>query len=305
VGAQNLTLNSSVSGQTLSFNGTLAPANNPYVNGTLQQVPATTNVIPNVSSITNGAGSQLISDGPRTRFAQAIGYAAAMPGSVHTLVTVVAFDHVASINDSDGVAYLPDSFSMVASVGADSTFIERVRLTSTTLVLGTPVSFNLHLYADGSVQSDGHGFQNSINVYFPNVLTGAPAWGHCTQFDCTGDNVVNAKIGDIMTFGAEIRLAASVAIDSAVLANDDPRFWTNDASGHETIDASNTGGEWVSDFTPGLIFASSSGFDYTANPAVAPVPEPGTAGLLFAGLGLTVAWARRRNACVGRASHQS
>jgi hypothetical protein len=132
------------------------------------------------------------------------------------------------------------------------------------------------------------------------VLTGAPAWGHCTQFDCTGDNVVNAKIGDILTFGAEIALTASVTIDSAVLAS--AGSWTDLSSGRFTIDASNTGGEWVSDFTPGLIFASSSGFDYTINPAVAPVPEPSTVALLSAGLGLIVAWGRRRNAGPGRAS---
>jgi len=300
VGAQNLTLFSNVSGQTLSFNGTLAPANNPYLNGTLQQVLPITNLNANISSVTNGADSQLISDGARTRFAQAVGYAAAMPGSAHALVTAAAADHVVSINDSDGVPYLPDSYSMVASISAVSQFVETVRLTSNTLALGTPVSFDLHLYADGSVQDDGHGFANSINIYFPNVLTGAPAWGHCTQFDCTGDNVVNAKVGDLLVFGATIQLAASVTIDSAVLASRGG-FWTDSAYGSDSIDASNTAGEWVSDFTPGLIFASDSGFDYTINPAaVTPVPEPSTFGLLSAGLGLLVALGRRRNA--GRAS---
>ncbi len=69
-----------------------------------------------------------------------------------------------------------------------------------------------------------------------------------------------------------------------------------------TVDASNTGEEWVSDFTPGLIFNSDSGFDYAANPTVSAVPEPGTVGLFSAGLGLIVAWARRRSP--GGASHR-
>ena len=139
---------------------------------------------------------------------------------------------------------------MAKLIGADSKFIEPVRLTSNTLALVTPVTFNIHVYTDGSVRDDGNGLHDSIDVYFPNVLTGAPNWGHCTQFDCTGGNVVNAKIGHILTFGAEIRLAATVAIDSAALA-ERPGFWTDSSFGGITIDASDTGGEWVSDFTPG------------------------------------------------------
>jgi hypothetical protein len=230
-----------------------------------------------------------------TEGAYVTAWAAAQAGSVHARASVGAAETTPSVLMGDGLAYLPDSSSTGALVTSDAEFYDHVTLSSASLPVGTPVSFHVNFYADGSYS----GFE-PLSIYIGYTFAGV-AYA-CEGLECAGvdalpgridssyGGVFSAKIGDTVELGAFAGIGGDALIDAADLASDGRNFWARDAHESSTIDMSDTAGVWISPISDDVTFTSASGFDYTRDPlttsgggGLAAVPEPSTWALMFLG----------------------
>jgi PEP-CTERM motif len=228
-------------------------------------------------------------------------WAAAEAGSVHARASVGAAETTPSVLMGDGLAYIPDSSSTGAVVTSGAEFYDHVTLSSAILPIGTPVSFNVNFYADGSYQGDLYPLNFTFGYTFAGVSYAceAPNLG-CAgvdalpgRIDNTYGGVFSAKIGDTVEIGAFVGIGGAALVDAADLAEAGPN-WSERAQKSSTIDMSNTAGVWIGPISDDVTFTSASGFDYAIDPltttpvGVTGVPEASTWAMMllgFAGLG--------------------
>jgi hypothetical protein len=186
---------------------------------------------------------------PYTEGASVTAWAAAQAGSVHARASVGAAETTPSVLMGDGLAYIPDSSSTGAVVSSGAEFYDHVTLSSASLPVGTPVSFQVNFYADGSYYGD----LEPLNIDFGYIFAGVSYACEAPNLGCAGadalpgriDNryggVFSAKIGDTVELGAFVGIGGGALIDAADLASAG-RNWSEDAHENSTIDMSDTAG---------------------------------------------------------------
>ena len=229
---------------------------------------------------------------PRTEYASVQTYAAAQAGSVHVSVSTTAFETTPSVLSPDGSHYLPDPNSSMATAGAQAGFTDGITLQSSTLPIGTPVTFTENFYIEGSFggQFGGDPTQQLLRYHWYTSLPNGCADGCGGPFGVGSANfsfsgVVSAKIGDKVTIVDNLSAGTTSIIDAAYLAQRGPLYWTDSNSTSEFVNFANTSGVWISNASEGVDFNSDSGFDYTLTPLLA-VSEPGSATLLLYGVAI-------------------
>ena len=308
VGAQSLTLNAQVSGYTYSIVGE-PDSQTPHNKMTITTIDTPTTVQ------SSGVGAQGAKADNYSEGAEISAWAAAQAGSVHVRSSASAGEATPSVKDPNGEFYLPDAHTTEAQAIAAASFIDYLTVQSGTAPVGTPVTFKINFFAEGT-----YGLSRLTEEGNQNLLAGLD-FGYFfngTSFACEGlecaldpsDNgtisngyggTFSAKVGDTISLGAFAYIGDVATVDAGYLASKG-NDWSLYGHVNGFVDMTDTAAVWISDVSGDTTFKSSSGFDYTVDPltSVAAVPEPAEVTLLLGGgallFGIRVAARIRRSA---------
>jgi hypothetical protein len=181
----------------------------------------------------------------------------------------------------------PNPYVAIASADYIIEFSDSLRLTSSTLKAGTPVTskFTVGFHTvrtttgDGSASAIIIGSAGSQSTMLTNpVMSSPPEQGPLTEMETI---TASGIVGQVVTIGESLQIVAGAEAE-----NQTPVIY---GSGTGILDATDTGVFYADPVTAGLELVSASGHDY-ASPGAAPpsVPEPSTWTMIilgFAGLG--------------------
>ncbi len=249
--------------------------------------------------------------GPGLTSASVQGFASAEPGVLRVFASDMAI--ASPTLNAPNVPATANSSSVYTQISAAASFTDYLRVGVAGKAVGTPVQVPLRFLAE-MVGSPGLGYPqwsaHPISVYVrfdipgygPQIFSSESNPYYFAQTPLPNGNVlygihsteilIDAKVGD------ELEIRGSIGISGTARIVPGHTYFGNSPFG-AFLDARNTAGIRLGELPAGMTITSASGHDYRLDPSAIAVPEPASAALLLAGLGLTGLAARRRR---GRAA---
>jgi hypothetical protein len=240
------------------------------------------------SRIVTGSGFSTVGPGgPQQSLLQAggTGIAFASQGRIGAGINTAAD----FINVTPGTTFQP---RVAASFSAG--FTDTFEVKSSTLSFGTPTTVVYTLAISGTTNSPppSPGYLGSPTGTVGISLTGDTFIMPPIRWPSTFSSYVPFDVDLVRSFNIDTTVGAVLSINVALSLSSINRAGDGQGPTQQTImDFTNTVKFFADPLAPDIVLSSASGYDYSTNPAAAPVPEPSTLvlAMLFGGTLIPVA----------------
>lgn len=182
---------------------------------------------------------------------------------------------------------------------------DRIRVASTSLIVGTPVQIRFESSLTGLLQYNGAvdysqtnpngvplGYASAQSVFSVNTVNSQRIFRNTDSAYGRAEEITDAPIVYSTRVGDFVDIRGYLALQVAGgLYTDDGRYRTSNTSFSAIADFGNTANYFITPLSQGITFESASGTTYAS---VVAAPEPGAFALLLSGLVLGAGILRRR-----------